>query len=258
MNRRPVVGVVGHGHLVPRDFGDLPVIGTPPAYLSSIAAAGGRALVLPPDQAPELLDLVDALVLTGGGDVDPARYGGAGPAEDVDPERDRDEIALVPAAQEAGLPVLGVCRGMQVLVVALGGTLQGGLDHRIPVDGHEVRTAPGTQIAELLGATVRTSALHRQAVLDPGPQWRATAWAHDGTVEAVEPARSGWPALGVQWHPELSVHPVHAVPHDPTGPTLFGWLVDQARRSCRSPRARRRSGPDHVRGPFVAPSFGHI
>ncbi|MFL6024362.1 MAG: gamma-glutamyl-gamma-aminobutyrate hydrolase family protein, partial [Marmoricola sp.] len=221
--RKPVVGVVGHGYLVPKPFGDLPVTGTPPTYPDAIWAAGGLPLILPPRQVPELLDLVDALVLTGGGDIDPARYGGTGEAEEVDPRRDADEIAVVHAAAEAGLPLLGVCRGMQILAVAFGGTLVGGLDHRLPEGGHEVRTADGSVVRQLLGATARTSALHRQAVLDPGPRWRATAWSHDGTNEALEPAVPGCAVLGVQWHPELSAHE-HL--DDATGPALFGWLVD--------------------------------
>ncbi|RNL78432.1 gamma-glutamyl-gamma-aminobutyrate hydrolase family protein [Nocardioides marmorisolisilvae] len=226
MTRKPVVGVVGHGYRVPKPFGDLPVTGTPPTYVDAITAAGGRPLILPPRHAPELLDLVDALVLTGGGDVDPARYGGSGPAEDVDPQRDEEEIAVVHAAAADRVPLLGVCRGMQILAVAFGGTLRGGLEHRLPVDGHEVRTAPGSLIADLLGPVAQTSALHRQAVLDPGPSWTATAWSHDGTTEALEPTTTGWSVLGVQWHPELHAHELLT---DPTGPALFGWLVGQAR-----------------------------
>ena len=217
------MGVVGHGYLVPRPFGDLPVTGTPPTYADAIAAVGGRPVILPMQYAAEMLDLVDALVLTGGGDVDPAWYGGSGPAEDVDPERDAAEIAVVRAAEQARIPVLGVCRGLQILAVAYGGTLQGGLDHRAPEHGHDVRTRPGSVIASLLGPRARTSALHTQAVLDPGPNWRATAWADDGTVEAIEPAVAGSPVLGVQWHPELAWHP-HL--RDDTGKALFGWLVD--------------------------------
>jgi putative glutamine amidotransferase len=230
VTRKPVVGVVGYGHLVPRPFGELPVTGAPPAYLESIAAAGGRAVILPPDGV-DLLDVVDALVLTGGGDVEPARYGGSGPADDVSPERDAAEVAMVLGAAAAGLPLLGICRGLQVLVVAFGGTLRGGLDHRLPHGGHEVRTAPGSLVHGLLGEQVRTSALHQQAAGDPGPRWRATAWAGDGTVEAIEPVSPGWPVLGVQWHPELTVHPVL---DDPTGPALFGWLTRCARRALAS------------------------
>jgi len=221
---KPVVGVVGHGYQVPKPFGDLPVTGTPRTYLDAIADAGGRPLILPPRYALDQLDLVDALVLTGGGDVDPARYGGTGPAEDVDAERDEAEIAIVHTAAAAGLPVLGVCRGMQILAVAYGGTLIGGLEHRVPFGGHEVRTAPGSLIASLLGSRVRTSALHHQAVQDPGPRWHATAWSDDGTIEAIEPV-TDVPVLGVQWHPELAGHPVVG---DPTGPALFGWLVGAA------------------------------
>ena len=228
----PVVGVVGHGYLVPKPFGDLPVTGTPPTYTTGIAASGGRPLILPPQHAVGMLDLVDALVLTGGGDVDPARYGGdPDNASDVDPERDAVEIELVHAAVGAGLPVLGICRGLQVLTVAFGGTLQGGLEHRMPDGGHLVRTADGSLIHQLLGPRPRTSALHQQAVLDPGPRWRPTAWADDGTVEAIEPTDPSRPALGVQWHPELAWH---SQLHDSTGPALFGWLVDQARHAGSS------------------------
>jgi putative glutamine amidotransferase len=145
----------------------------------------------------------------------------------VDPERDEAELAVARAAWNAGLPLLGICRGLQILAVAYGGTLHGGLEHRIPGDGHDIRTAPGSVIESLVGSRVRTSALHQQAVLDPGPCWNATAWADDGTIEAIEPAGADRPVLGVQWHPELSGHPVIA---DPTGPALFGWLVDQAAR----------------------------
>lgn len=231
MSRRPVIGVVGYAHVVPREFGDLPVVGVPPTYVASIVAAGGRAVILPTD-AVDLLDVVDGIVLAGGGDLDPATYGGAGPAQDVDAERDHAEIALARAAASTGTPLLGVCRGLQVLAVAFGGTLRADLDHRFPSHGHEVRTASGSLLDSMLGSRVRTSALHRQAVLDPGPAWRPTAWADDGTVEAIEPVDDGWPVLGVQWHPEMTVHPVL---DDPTGPALFGWLVEQARRTVPDP-----------------------
>ena len=229
MTRAPVIGVVGYGHVVPRPWGDLPVVGVPPTYVESIGVAGGRAVILPPE-ATDLLDVVDALVLAGGGDLDPATYGGSGPAEGVDAARDRAEIALARAAAAAGKPLLGVCRGLQVLAVAFGGTLRGGLDHLLPERGHDVRTAPGSLVVSLLGARFHTSALHRQAVLDPGPAWRATAWSDDETIEALEPVAAGWPVLGVQWHPEL-----HAVLDDVTGPALFGWLVEQARRTVPDP-----------------------
>lgn len=224
--RRPVVGVVGHGYAVPMHFGDLPVIGTPRDFPEGVRAAGGRPVVLSPLDAVGLLDVVDALILTGGGDVDPARYGGhPGSAQGVDPERDDAEIVLARAAGEARIPMLAVCRGLQILVVAFGGTLRSGVPHVQPECGHEIRTEPGTLVASLLGPRARTSALHHQAVADPGSAWRSTAWTADNTVEAIEPIGVDWPVLGVQWHPELYRHDLLG---DGTGPAVFGWLVGQA------------------------------
>jgi putative glutamine amidotransferase len=232
---QPVIGIVSHGYVVPRPFGDLPVTGTPPTYVEAVAATGARPVLLPGTHALELLDVVDGLVLTGGGDVDPALYDGdPGSATDVDHARDDAEIALVRAASQARIPLLGVCRGAQVLAVAFGGRLAGGLDHIDPVAGHPVSTADGSMVHRLVGARPATSALHRQAIADPGPRWRATAWAGDGTVEAIEWRPGDWAVLGVQWHPELAWH---ADLHDPTGPALFGWLVAAA-----STRSMRKAG----------------
>lgn len=230
----PVVGVVGHGYDVVKHFGDLPVTGTPRWYVDALTATGGRPVLLPGHQAVDLLDVVDGLVLTGGGDVDPALYGGdPAAAADVDRSRDDAEIGLVHAARAAGLPLLGVCRGAQLLAVAYGGRLVDGVGHVHPIAGHAVATADGSQVAGLVGERPVTSALHRQAIADAGPCWRPTAWAEDGTVEAVEWAAGDWPVLGVQWHPELAWH---ADLDDPTGPALFDWLVGAA----RSGRGRRR------------------
>jgi putative glutamine amidotransferase len=225
----PVVGVVGHGYVVPKPFGDLRVSGTPPTYVEAIAAAGARPVLLPGDRAADLLDLVDGVVLTGGGDLDPALYdgdvAGAVDAVEVDRERDDAEIAVVRAAARARIPLLGVCRGAQVLAVAYGGTLADGVTHQQPFTGHEVATAPGSLVRGLVGPAVTTSALHHQAVLDPGPCWRPTAWTDDGTVEAIEWAAGDWAVLGVQWHPEMAWHDQL---DDPTGPALFGWLAAAA------------------------------
>ena len=221
---RPVVGIVGYHHVVPRAFGPLPVSGAPTSYVEAVRAAGGVPALLPQDDALALLGIVDAVVLAGGGDLDPATYGGDGPARDVDPARDAAELAIARAVLGV-VPVLGVCRGLQVLVVATGGTLREAGGHLLGPRGHDVRTLPGSLIGTLLGDTCRTSALHQQAVADVGPSWRGTAHAADGIVEAVEPTDPTWAALGVQWHPELSRAPFH----DATGPAIFGWLVSAAR-----------------------------
>jgi putative glutamine amidotransferase len=223
MRARPVVGIVGHGYVVPKRFVDLPVTGAPDAYVDRVAAAGGRPVVLPGTAAVDLLDVVDCLVLTGGGDVDPALYGGSSRvAIDVDRARDEDEIAVIRAAQRAGVPLLGVCRGLQLLVVAYGGTLTGdlGMSHVLPGVGHSVTTQPGSLTERVLGERPQVSSLHHQAVADTGPSWRATAWADDGVIEAAEWAGpEPWPAMAVQWHPELDGE---------SGTALFEWLVHEA------------------------------
>jgi putative glutamine amidotransferase len=217
---RPVVGVVSHRLVVARPFGDLPVTGTPQAYVTALSVAGFRPVLLPGEHALAALDLVDALVLTGGGDIDPA-LSGAGQAVGVDRGRDAAEIAVARAAGDRRLPLLGCCRGMQVMAVAFAGSLRSVADHVRPGPGHAVRTRRGSLVADLIGPDARTTALHEQAVADTGPFWQATAWA-DGVVEAIEPSDDPWPALGVQWHPEL--HGIEPFVDD-TGPALFRWLA---------------------------------
>lgn len=219
----PVIGIVGHRHTVTKRFGDLDVVGSTAPYVDQVRRAGGRPVVLPGSAAVDLLDVVDALVLTGGGDVDPLRYGGdPGSGVDVDATRDRDEIAVVRAAAEAGVPLLGACRGLQVLVVAFGGTLTGdlGAGHLLPDVGHPVSTRPGSLVHDVLGPRPAVTSLHHQSVADPGPCWSPSAWADDGVVEAVEwTANEDWLALAVQWHPELE---------NVSGAALFAWLIRHA------------------------------
>ena len=227
---KPVVGIVAHGHVVTRHFGGLPLVGSPARYVEHVMAAGARPLLLPGAAAIELLDVVDALILTGGGDVGPHLYGSSsGVARDVDPIRDEHETAVVHAAAAARVPVLGVCRGLQVLAVAFGGTLTPDLAmrHVLPEVGHCVATAPGSTLGSLLGPRPTVTSLHNQAVADLGPCWRATAWADDGVIEGIEWAgEPGWPVLGVQWHPELE---------GDTGAAVFEWLARQPASSTRTP-----------------------
>ncbi len=241
----PVVGIVGHGHVVPKHFGDLAVIGTPASYIAKVIAAGARPVLLPGAAAVDLLDTVDAVILTGGGDVSPHLYGSASEARDVDPLRDDHEIAFVRAAAAARVPLLGVCRGLQILAVAFGGTLNPDLSmrHILPEAGHPVETAPGSQLRSVLGPRPTVTSLHNQAIADPGPRWRATAWSDDGTIEGIEwTGGTDWPVLGVQWHPELEGE---------TGTALVAWLADatsQPASSTNTSIAALTSAKDVVSG----------
>lgn len=212
---RPIVGITSY--VEPAAWGvwqDVPAALVPHTYVQAVTAAGGRAVVLPPDDIdPDVLRVLDALVLTGGPDVDPARYGERpGPLTDSRPERDSGEMLLLTAAVEADLPVLAVCRGMQLLAVAYGGRLHQHLPdvvgddrHRVALaryGWHGVRFAPGSHIAALMAGAQRVNTYHHQGVADPG-RLIPTAWAQDGVIEALEDPQRRF-VLGVQWHPEES------------------------------------------------------
>lgn len=230
-------------------------IAVPLPYLEALERAGAEAAVLAPRPldaaaAARLVARVDGLLLCGGGDVDPAAYGAAShPAlEGIDPQRDAFELALLHAALEAGLPVLAICRGEQVLNVALGGTLDQHISdthpgHGIPgvEDGavtHDLVIEPDSRVAEAMGTTRATcSSHHHQAIDRVAPGLRVTARAPDGVIEAVEPdgpgAGDAW-VVGVQWHPE------DTAAHDPAQQGLF----DRFAAACvqRSMRPGSRKG----------------
>ena len=206
------------------------------AYTDAVVGAGALPFVLPVldrVDAQEALSSLDGLLLTGGGDVVASFYGEdpAPEAYGADAARDTWELALVAAARTAGLPVLGVCRGAQVLNVAAGGTL---IQH-LPVRTnephreyerdretvHPVEVEPGSLLAQITGPrSFGVNSLHHQAVADVGSTLRPVAWAPDGVIEAVE-SDGGGPLLGVQWHPELLTH------QSPHG-LLFAWLAQAA------------------------------
>jgi putative glutamine amidotransferase len=209
------------------------------AYVDAVAGARGLPLVIPvleDHHVDAVLDTVDGIVLSGGGDIDPARYGQVAAPEvyGVNAGRDRWEFALLRGALERGVPVLGICRGAQVLNVALGGALIQDLpaitdhphrdDERDAEGVHPVTVRKGL-LARVLGTTtVRVNTLHHQAVGKLGAGLRATAWAQDGTVEAIE-LEDGRPVLGVQWHPEmLCAHEPHR--------RLFEWVVAEGERAA--------------------------
>jgi putative glutamine amidotransferase len=208
------------------------------SYGEALLMAGGDPRSLPcPSHAAAPLSLADlgGLLLTGGGDVAPSLYR-ADPSDQtggVNEERDAWEIELVHRALEAELPILGICRGCQVINVACGGTLFQHLPaissqpHLIaqPRDqvAHRIRIRPGSLLAELEdGVSMGVNSIHHQAVHETGRELQATAWAEDGVIEAIE--HSSRPVIGVQWHPEnllqLSSHRA-----------LFQWLVQAATRN---------------------------
>ncbi|HEY7072370.1 MAG TPA: gamma-glutamyl-gamma-aminobutyrate hydrolase family protein [Acidimicrobiales bacterium] len=195
---------------------DRPAALLPHSYVTAVAGAGGLAVLLPPADpaaAGRALDGLDALILTGGADVDPGRYdAGRDPAtQPPRPDRDAWESALALAALDRDLPLLAICRGAQVLNVALGGTL----DQHLPaIVGHAahlpepgvfgavtVRLAPGSAVAAILGAEVKVSCYHHQSLRRLGRDVEAVGWADDGTIEAAVVAGRRF-AVAVQWHPE--------------------------------------------------------
>ncbi|MGL5866341.1 MAG: gamma-glutamyl-gamma-aminobutyrate hydrolase family protein [Dermatophilaceae bacterium] len=227
MNRaagRPVVGVSCYLEAIDRDpwVAQRSVV-LPADYVAHLERAGAVAMLVPPrpdadaDLARTALARVDALVLAGGADVDATRYGAERHPSAQAPRPDRDgwELALVAAAVERDLPVLGVCRGMQVLAVAAGARLEQHLPDRVGHHGHcprpgvfvahQVTPVAGSALADILGAgPLEVPTYHHQGVVPESLErtgWVAAAWHDDGTLEAMEnPA--GRFRLGVQWHPE--------------------------------------------------------
>ncbi len=198
------------------------------AYIRAVEHAGGLPLLLPPylseSTIAALLERADGVLLTGGGDVDPARYGEERHASvsGVSAARDSMEFFVARQAIERERPVLLICRGMQVFNVAMGGSLFQDIDIRGPKHrqdearhetSHAVRIAPGSRLASIVGAdSIRTNSMHHQAVKVLAPGVVPVAWAEDAVVEGIEmPGYASW-LVGVQWHPEeLSPHGDSAV-----------------------------------------------
>lgn len=214
-SRRPLVGLTTYGEQARMLVWETEFAMLQRTYVDAVFRAGGLPVLFPPvdEGAAQLLDTVDALVLTGGADIDPARYG-AEPHEQTQGSRtarDAWELTLCELALERDLPLLAVCRGMQILNVALGGTLSQHLPDVVGHDGHRerlgafssvsVRLREGTRPAALLGAERKVPCSHHQAVDRVAAELDVVGRADDGTVEAVELPGHTF-VLGVQWHPE--------------------------------------------------------
>ncbi|MEU4496138.1 gamma-glutamyl-gamma-aminobutyrate hydrolase family protein [Streptomyces sp. NPDC023998] len=207
---KPLIGVTTY--LEPAKWGvwEMPAALLPAGYPRLVQAAGGLATLLPPDDpaaAESVVARLDGLVIAGGADVEPIRYGAEPDPRTGPPARERDswELALIRAALASGTPLLGICRGLQLLNVALGGTLVQHLDGHVGGVGvfgrHTVKPVPGTRYASIVPEESSVPTYHHQSVDRLADTLVASAYAQDGTVEAVELAGAGW-ALGVQWHPE--------------------------------------------------------
>jgi putative glutamine amidotransferase len=236
---KPIIGLSSYAEPAQWAAWHAPAALLPLNYAEQVAAAGGVPVLLPPVPGiAEAVGRLDGLVLTGGGDIDPAAYGMAphprtGP---VSAERDQAELELLAAALAAGLPVLGICRGLQLLNIARGGTLHqhlGDLESagdagHTPQPGtfgsHPVRVAAGSMLAGILQADrpLAVPTAHHQAIDRLGAGLTATAWAADGIIEAVELAGGEHHpfVLAVQWHPEAG-----------DDPRLFQALVAAAQSS---------------------------
>lgn len=191
----------------------------PAQYARAVEAAGAIPVLLPPLSAPDaaaaVVARVDGLVIAGGADVDPARYDAPPHPRTGTARADRDawELALIAAARAVDLPLLGVCRGMQLLAVQAGGTLEQHTPDRVGDDRHSpggdafgpirVQTVPGTHLAGLVGSTLTVNCHHHQSVAEH-PGYAAAARSEDGTLEAIEDRESRSLCLGVQWHPETA------------------------------------------------------
>jgi putative glutamine amidotransferase len=230
---RPVIGLTTYGEQVRLGAGEQYVAALPMAYVRAVQASGGRAVLLPEDDpGTDVLDALDGIVFTGGADVSPALYGETPhPATYLRPARDEAELTLLRGALDRDMPVLAICRGMQLLTVAYGGRLYQhlpdvlGNDSHRPAAGygsHDVRLRPGSACAAMLGERTTVNSLHHQGIADVG-SLTATGWAiadpadghasggeaaaageglaEAGLVEAIEDPSKPF-VVGVQWHPE--------------------------------------------------------
>jgi putative glutamine amidotransferase len=232
----PVIGLTTYRQQTRSGVWDVTASFLPAVYLDGVTLAGGIAMLLPPqpvdaDIAARVVNTLDGLIITGGKDVDPAAYGHDPHPATEEPARDRDawEFALLAAALRRRIPMLGICRGAQVLHVALGGTLHQHLPEVIGHSGHRVgaamfadstvRAVAGSRVAGLVGPTLQVKCYHHQAIDRLGDGLVVSAVDTDGVIEAVEMPGPDF-VVAVQWHPEETLDDVR----------IFSGLVQAARQ----------------------------
>ena len=236
----PIIGITGRPQDVPAAETTVRAYLTTHTYSDSVRTAGGIPIVLVPvgsDDLDLILDRVDGILFTGGGDIDPARYGADrhDSVSGVDGERDQFELDLARRCFQRRIPTMAICRGLQVVNVALGGTLVQDLPSHTGAHGHDVTgegayephsdalIEPGCRLAAILGEGLhRINSIHHQAIEELGEGLQVVAAAPDGTIEAVE-HDSDWSLIAVQWHPEFLGVRDHGPSHD-----LFEAFVDEA------------------------------
>ena len=238
---RPVIGITGRPNLQSSSGGELRAYLVHHTYSDSVVSAGGLPVVLVPiakKGIDDVLDRVDGILIPGGGDIDPLRYADERheTARGVSEERDEFEVEVALSARSRRMPVFAICRGLQIVNVALGGTLVQDLPSHTGAHGHDIvgdgayephsqaLIEPDCRIASVLGAGLQDiNSIHHQAVEELGEGLRVVASAPDGTIEAIEHEDTDWPLLAVQWHPEFLGMRDHGPSH-----ALFQAFVDSA------------------------------
>lgn len=247
VTRLPVIGITTFGQ---NELGHYHVAG---AYVDAVRSSGGLPLLLPPGESDPsaILEVVDGLIFSGGGDLDPATYNGSmhPTIVMVDPKRDTFELTLARLALNTNIPVLGICRGIGVLSVVSGGSMVPHIPNEFgevvahagestPTVEHRVQIAPDSRLAKMIGSTELTVvSWHHQAVCSVPPGWHVTAHSSDDVIEALEHEAHPW-AIAVQWHPELSLI-------DPLQQRIFQALIEAARTRNLSASLKCPTGLTH-------------
>ena len=239
---RPIIGITGNRTPLQNDPNYAPFDTTyiPHAFATSVKAAGGIPIIIPlikDEDLSEVLSIIDGLVLTGGQDINPMLYQEEpvlqlGP---LSPERDEHEMVLIEQALKAKKPILGICRGMQLLNVVLGGSLYQDLSlcqgievqhvqkSEVEWVTHSIKVAEESILSQFMKSGDYVNTLHHQAIKDLGQGLKATAWSSDNLIEAVEAVDVHQSLIGVQWHPECTYH------NNQASRNLFKNLVDRAK-----------------------------